>query len=76
MRPPAAVVELAEDAIPLVGVAEIVKAHGISRRRVFDLRLKPSFPKPVAALSIGPVWRQEAVDAWFAARAEGRRPDA
>ena len=54
----------------LVGSAEIEDMLGVSRQRVQQLIAQPDFPKPVARLKMGKVWRRSDVEKW--ARAHGR----
>lgn len=55
----------------LVGMAEIAQLLDVSKARVDQLaRQHPKFPKPVAELSAGRIWRREDVEEW--ARATGR----
>lgn len=52
----------------LVGAAEIGKMFGgISRQRVYQITATSDFPKPVATLAMGKVWRTEDVRRWAAA---------
>lgn len=55
----------------LMGVAEVATYLAVSRQRVDALvRTKDRFPRPVAALQAGRVWRRSDIEEW--ARAEGR----
>ncbi len=49
----------------LLGIAEIASLLGVSRQRVYELRAKPQFPRPVAELAAGPVWARSAVEAFL-----------
>ena len=49
---------LAQPGTQYVGVAEIATILGVSKQRVYELRRKPEFPKPVAELAAGPVWNR------------------
>lgn len=50
---------LAEPAFPeLVGVSEVAELLEISRQRLAVLRQRPEFPRPVAELAAGPIWRR------------------
>jgi len=46
----------------LVGLSEIAEILHVSRQRVFQLRERPDFPKPVAELRLGPVWSLPMLD--------------
>lgn len=41
----------------LVGVAEIAEQLGVSKQRVSALSQRDDFPRPLAHLAAGPVWR-------------------
>ncbi|GAA2681582.1 hypothetical protein GCM10010437_024910 [Actinoplanes palleronii] len=63
----------------LVGAGEIAAWAGLSRQRIQQLRVEGDFPKPVAILMMGRVWRECDVQAWFERRRHlggvfGRRP--
>lgn len=45
----------------LVGVAELAAALKTSKQRASELARSPEFPRPVADLASGPVWRWSAV---------------
>ena len=47
---------LGQPAREYVGLAEIAKILGVSKQRVYELRRREDFPKPIAALAAGPVW--------------------
>ncbi len=52
-------------------MAEIAQLLGVSKARVDQLaRQHPGFPRPIAELSAGRIWRREDVERW--ARAAGR----
>ena len=55
-----------------VGAYEIAELLDVSRQRVQQLTREPGFPKPVAVLKAGSVWRRPVVEAW--ARKAGRLP--
>ncbi len=58
-------------AAELVGIFEIAEMLGITRQRVDAIvRTHPDFPKPVAELRAGRIWRRDDVEAW--ARQSGR----
>jgi predicted DNA-binding transcriptional regulator AlpA len=50
----------------LVGAREIRDLLGVSRQRVYQLAGRDDFPRPVAALASGKVWRIEDIQAWIA----------
>jgi prophage regulatory protein len=55
----------------LVGVAEIARMLGVSRQRVdFLARTDVDFPRPIAELTAGRIWRLTDVERW--ARKKGR----
>lgn len=54
----------------VMGAYEIAELLGVSRQRVQQLTKEPGFPKPVAVLKAGSVWRRPSVEAW--ARKAGR----
>lgn len=61
------------DVNALVGLSDIAKEHGFSRQRAHELAGLPGFPKPVAALTAGRVWRLVDVERFLATpRAAGR----
>jgi predicted DNA-binding transcriptional regulator AlpA len=45
-----------EPAPEYVGLAEVAETLGVSRQRVYEIRAREDFPKPIAALASGPVW--------------------
>jgi predicted DNA-binding transcriptional regulator AlpA len=51
---------------PVMGVAEIAVALGVSRQRAGVLAQREDFPAPVATLAMGTVWDTAAVTAWAA----------
>jgi hypothetical protein len=55
----------------LVGAAEIAELLGITRQRVNAIvRTHDDFPRPVAELSAGRVWKRKDIERW--ARSSGR----
>jgi hypothetical protein len=68
--------ELEQERSPLVGLAEVAEVLGVSKQRVSELRDREDFPRPVAELRSGPVWRlvnlQTFIGAWD--RRPGRPP--
>jgi predicted DNA-binding transcriptional regulator AlpA len=59
--------------LELVGTHEIAETLAVSRQRVDELaRTHADFPKPIAVLAAGRIWRKEDIVAW-ADRWERRR---
>lgn len=61
----------------LVGAGEIAEILGVTRQRVHSLsRTYADFPKPVAELAAGRVWRMEEIRDWMKAHPDrkGGRP--
>ena len=52
----------------LMGTSEVAALLGISRQRVLVIARQPGFPKPLAVLKMGNVWRGAEVRAWAADR--------
>jgi prophage regulatory protein len=52
----------------LMGVAEIARLLGCSRRTVYRLTAREDFPRRVQRLAQGSVWCGEEIEAWMAAR--------
>lgn len=50
----------------LVGIHEIAEALGVSRQRADVLARREDFPKPVAVLQMGRVWRVSDFEKWRA----------
>lgn len=50
----------------LVGVHEITVMLGKVRQRVHQLAADPSFPRPVAELHMGRIWRRRDIVRWAA----------
>jgi hypothetical protein len=59
---------MAVDTLPVLGLAEIGEALGISRQRVYAITLQEihHFPEPLAWLRSGRVWSRDAVYEWAA----------
>ena len=57
----------------LVGVAEIAAMLGVSRQRVDQVAAEVDFPKPVAVLAAGRVWRRVEVETWIDEHPRKRR---
>lgn len=55
----------------LVGAAEIADMLGVTRQQVHRLAKQPTFPKPVAVLQLGRVWRRRDIERWIVS---DRRP--
>jgi len=53
----------------VVAAAEIADYLGVSRQRVARLTRRPDFPKPIAHLSVGRIWRASDIRDWAARRA-------
>lgn len=54
--------KLMESTIPdLIGVAELAKILRVSKQRASGLARIPDFPKPIARLASGPVWKKTAI---------------
>lgn len=49
----------------LAGVAEIAALAGVSRQRADQLTKHPQFPRPVAELAMGKVWREADVQTFL-----------
>ncbi|GAA4953396.1 hypothetical protein GCM10025331_47820 [Actinoplanes utahensis] len=49
----------------LVGAYEIRLLLGVGRQRAFMITCRDGFPKPVAELASGRVWRRDDVVAWI-----------
>jgi predicted DNA-binding transcriptional regulator AlpA len=56
----------------LVGAVEIAELLGVSRARVHQLASRKEFPKPVATLAMGSIWRKRDIERW--AETWPRRP--
>jgi len=56
----------------LMGTSEVAALLGISRQRVLVIAKHPGFPKPLAVLKMGNVWRGQDVRRWAAERRQGR----
>ncbi len=61
-----------DDDADLMGTAEVAAHLGLSRQRVLKLAQGTGFPKPLAVLTMGKVWRGSDIRAW----AEKHRPKA
>lgn len=60
----------------LLGATDVARLLGISRQRVYQLTEQSHFPKRVAELARGAVWRRSDVEAWLTTRPhwQGRPP--
>lgn len=52
------------DDADLMGTAEVAALLGVSRQRVLKIAQQPGFPKPLAVLKMGNVWRGDDIRAW------------
>jgi predicted DNA-binding transcriptional regulator AlpA len=61
--------------LDLVGVHEIAQRAGVTRDAVHKWRSRhgAAFPRPVAELSQGPVWKWADIEKWLASRGGGAR---
>jgi prophage regulatory protein len=58
----------------LLGTHEIrIRLGGISRQRAHQITTTATFPKPVAELMLGKVWRADEVEAWIRLHRPRRR---
>lgn len=48
----------------LLGINEIAETLGVSRQRADQLAKRPDFPKPVAELRMGRIWRASDFEKW------------
>ncbi|MGS0685169.1 helix-turn-helix transcriptional regulator [Nakamurella sp. GG22] len=48
----------------LVGSQELTRLLGVKRARVYQLSNAPDFPRPVAVLAMGSIWRLADIAAW------------
>lgn len=59
------------DDADLLGTAEIAALLGVSRQRVLVLAKREDFPRPLAVLSMGNVWRGREIRDWAAEHRPG-----
>lgn len=59
-------------ALELVGKHEVAEILGVSRQRVDQLADRADFPRPLAALRAGRIWRRDSIERWQ--RKTGDRP--
>jgi hypothetical protein len=54
------------DILPVLGLAEIAEAYGLSKQRAGAITTQQSqgFPEPLASLASGRVWDRDAVYRW------------
>ena len=45
-----------------VGLAEVAELLAVSKQRVFQLRGRPDFPRPMVELASGPVWTRDSLN--------------
>lgn len=62
------------DDIELMGTSEVAALLGISRQRVLVIAQQPGFPKPLAVLKMGNVWRGQDVRDWAGRRGPATPP--
>jgi hypothetical protein len=55
-----------------MGVGEAAWCLGVTTQRLFILRKQPDFPRPIAELNCGPIWRAADIEKYAATR--DRRP--
>ena len=48
----------------LVGSQELTRLLGVKRARVYQLSNTPDFPRPVAVLAMGSIWRLADITTW------------
>jgi prophage regulatory protein len=52
--------------IRLVGAHEIrIRLGGVSRQRAYQITSRADFPRPVANLAQGKIWKADDVDHWI-----------
>lgn len=62
--------------VELAGAAEVADMLGVTTQQVDRLARQPGFPKPVAVLKAGRVWRRRDIERWATTRRRGRgRPE-
>ena len=52
------------DDIELMGTSEVAALLGVSRQRVLVIAQQPGFPRPLAVLKMGNVWRGTDIRRW------------
>jgi predicted DNA-binding transcriptional regulator AlpA len=58
--------------VNLLGTHEIAELLAVSRQRVQQLAEQRGFPKPVAHLRAGKIWRKRDIERWAERREERR----
>ena len=61
------------DDIELMGTSEVAALLGLSRQRVLKIAERADFPRPLAVLKMGNVWRGTDIRAWAAQRTRPSR---
>lgn len=59
--------------VDLAGAAEVAAMLGVTRQQVDRLAQRPDFPKPIANLKMGRIWRKRDIERWMRAHPH-RRP--
>ena len=59
----------------LMSTSEVAAYLGISRQRVLVIARQPGFPKPLAVLKMGNIWRGADIRAWAAHRGRPAKGD-
>lgn len=49
---------------PVIGMGELRRMLGVSRARAVQISNDPTFPRPVAELTMGKIWTTAEVEAW------------
>lgn len=58
----------------LVGIAETAHMLGVSRQRVHQIaQSNPEFPRPVAELAAGRIWRRREIEDWIQAHPDRQK---
>ena len=52
------------DDIELMGTSEVAALLGLSRQRVLKIAERADFPRPLAVLKMGNVWRGDDIRHW------------
>jgi len=56
------------DDADVMGTSEVAAHLGVSRQRVLVIAKQDGFPKPLAVLKMGNVWRGEDIRRWASTR--------
>lgn len=59
--------------LQLMGTHEIAQLLGVSRQRADQLGRQEGFPRPVAELKGGRIWKRTEIERWKANRTNGKR---